>query len=257
MKKLVTKILLTAAVITSAAGQCAYASDPDIYDFEFGLQLLQAKTGLGQDGNSRVIWDNFDNGVYTGSSFWILDSTGALVAAGSPGIPASIGYGIITGESKSNIILYGQADGNTTLAFPFGASGTPPTPGSFAVWTYNSAGALISAATYGPYGATTYLRNLYFSPSGTLIAKWLSNAGTGLGVKAVWSLNEYGAIQTSAGPFGPYVNTALGKVDVKNGTVYMYWSGPIFGSTTKPHFLNVWTLNSTGQILTAFAYGPY
>jgi hypothetical protein len=256
MNRSVTKILLGAAAFLSFSSHFASAAaTPDINQF-FWPELLDAKMKVGTDGNVRLIWDYTPNGTYTGSVLWILSPSGNLLAAGSPTIPANVGYAKQgpTGRSfpGSNVMLFAQTDGNTTLGFAYGAMNDSAT---FGTWTYNSAGALIASAFYGPYGATV-VHNAYFDQlTGKLVVKWRTQIGTNLFTHTIWVLDEYGNIQENAGPYGGYTNSLLGKVVLSGTNQIWYWSIPKNGSTD--HMLNTWEVNSSGAVISNYSYGPY
>jgi hypothetical protein len=276
--------LLALAGVTCFAGQKVYATaEPDIFGI-FSPSLLDSKAVVGPDGNMRVIWD-YDAyaGIESyfagpGSVLWILDPSGNLMATGSPSIPSggnfefNSRYGLLAWEyptpltlatSKSNILVQGYADGNTMLCFIVGNIGFisdpkfPPQATAIGTWTYNSAGQLIAFASYGPYIAGI-INNAYFDKSGALIVKF-KYAVTGPAPQVVWTLNEFGAITTSEGPFGPYANTGLGKVAINSsGNQVWFWSShsvPNHTPTTT-NSLSIWTFNSSG-LATATAFGPF
>jgi hypothetical protein len=266
-------------------GGIAYAgNDPGVDPRVNGLQFLDAPTSVGLDGNIRVLWDMFNppGGAvnYNGSTLQILDSNGRLLATGNPRIPGSVGFSggppIITwfngygystpapdssgfDQNRSNIIVKGQKSGNTTLAFLMHNVDTWPAGATIIVWTYNSAGALIAAAQYGPY-VNTSLTDVRFADNGKLILQW-SNQGT----VAAWTLNEFGAVEAVAGLYGPYANWHLGKVDLgpDNGQRW-FWVGPsqsgsglnqTAGSVSSA--LIVWTFTPGGQLAQTIQYGSF
>jgi hypothetical protein len=256
MNRSLVKIVFSAAAIVCFSGQSANAAaTPDINQF-FYPELLDAKIKVGADGNIRLIWDYVDNKIYSGSMLWILNPSGELLVTGSPMIPASVGWGKLSPEGKffnpvSNIMLYAQPDGNTTLGFAYGEEAWGTT---FGVWTYNSAGALIASAVYGPY--PPYLvHEMYFDQqTGQLVVRWGLINGKLLHSHIVWSLNEYGAILSTAGPYGPFYNSLLGKVVMSGTNQIWYWSIPKTGDT---HSLTAWEINSSGFIISAYTYGPF
>lgn len=256
MNRSVIKILISAVAIASFSTQFARAANP-VIDQYFYPALLDAKMKVGTDGNIRLIWDYVAGGVYSGSALWILSPSGSLLAAGNAIVPASVGFGkqnesgVKIGPA-SNIMLYAQPSGNTTLAFAYGQSNDSAI---FGVWTYNSAGTLIAAATYGPFGGTV-VHQMYFDDlTGKLVVKWRQQVGTNNYTHTVWSLNEFGSIETAAGPFGPYTNSLLGKVVLSGSNQIWYWNIPKIGSST--HTLNVWEINSGGSVISSNSFGPF
>jgi hypothetical protein len=226
------------------------AGEADIENPGF-VQFREAQSRIGLDGNLRVLYNIFNApGAtgYSGSTLWILDGNGRFRASGTPQIPASIGFGSAL-SGKPDSLVAGQASGNTTVAFLF------PGRTSFGIWTYNLAGALISAAVYGPY-ANTLIQDIRFSPAGKMIVVW-SSAAFGGTANAAWTLNEFGGIETIAGPFGPYAGTVLGKVNLGPDNLQRwYWnSPPIDGAPGPvPSTLAIWSLNVSGQVTSAVQY---
>jgi hypothetical protein len=256
MNRSVIKILLSAVALASFSTQFASAGANPVIDQFFYPGLLDAKMKVGTDGNIRLIWDYVSGGVYFGSTLWILSPGGSLLAAGNTNVPATVGYakkndsGVSLGLG-SNIILYAQPSGNTTLAFAYGESNDSPI---FGVWTYNSAGTLIAAASYGPFGGTV-VHQMYFDDlTGKLVVKWRATLGTNTYTHSVWTLNEFGSIETTAGPFGPYLNSLLGKVVLSGSNQIWYWNIPKLGSST--HTLNVWEV-SGGSVISSNSFGPF
>lgn len=259
MKRFFKNSLLAVSVVASLGGQLAYsAADPDTAAIISNLPIFESKTQTGPDGNIRVLWDlNPGVATYTGSTLWILDHLGNFLAAGTPNIPASVGYD--GGGAKSRILVQGQADGNTTLVFLFGPfSQLPSTSTSLGVWTYNSAGQLISSATYGPFIGTV-IEDVRFSPTGNFTVVWTNQSSpaayTGAtGTVIAWTLNEFGGIVTTAGPFGPFASTSLGKVDLdQNNLQHWYWTSTSSGNST----LAIWSFNASGAIASANSFGPF
>jgi hypothetical protein len=201
---------------------------------------------------------------------------------GNPTIPASVGYSKCSifyngpdhqyfsdslffssgphsfysafGQNRANIIVKGQKSGNTTLAFVIHNRDTWPSGAIIIVWTYNSAGALIAASQFGPY-LDTILGDIRFADNGKLIVwwRWFQNGGgpyaagfyDGSEADAAWTLNEFGAVEATAGPYGPYTGWYLGKVDLgPDNAQSWFWGGPS-GS------LITWTFTPGGQLATA------
>jgi hypothetical protein len=257
MNRSVIKILLSAVALASFSTQFASAGANPVIDQFFYPGLLDAKMKVGTDGNIRLIWDYVSGGVYFGSALWILSPGGSLLAAGNTNVPASVGFGkqnesgVKIGPA-SNIMLYAQPSGNTTLAFAYGQSNDSPT---FGVWTYNSAGTLIAAASYGPFGGTV-VHQMYFDDlTGKLVVKWRATLGTNTYTHSVWTLNEFGSVETAAGPYGPYSNSLLGKVVLSGSNQIWYWNIPKLGSST--HTLNVWEINTSGAVISSNSFGPF
>jgi hypothetical protein len=256
MNRSVIKILLSAATIACLSSQFASAAATPEIDQFFYPGLLDAKMKVGQDGNIRLIWDFVAGTAYSGSVLWILNPSGSVVAVGNPSVPASVGFGKQNESGKStgigsNIMLYAQPSGNTTLAFAFDQSNDGTT---FGVWTYNSAGALIASASYGPFGGTV-IHQMYFDDlTGKLVVKWRNPISANNFTHTVWTLNEFGSVETTAGPFGPYPNSLLGKVVLSGSNQIWYWSVPKLGST---HGLNTWEINSAGTVISASSFGPF
>ena len=267
----ITKVLLLGVAATlvgltglKAVGGEVFPNVDDIFSFaQFGPEKYQ----VGNDGNSRLIWDylNPSPTAYLGSALWILNPQSQVVAAGDTQIPASVGRGINT-VGNSNIAIHVQASGNTTLAFANvitpATSTSPPIVDSFATWTFNAQGKLIaSGGWYGPFGQTA-VANIAFNKDGILVVKWITvaNGGTQF-LWSAWTLDEFGRIQTAAGPFGPFGNfTALGTVGVStvNGSPVQLWNWLIETTTPSQQFkLNTWTLDRTGNIIAANSFGPF
>jgi hypothetical protein len=258
MKWIAKAAPLLAAAAVYLDGQAVLAKAPvavpDIISV-FAPQVTDAKTKLGQDGNLRLIWD-FTPGptTYSGSALWLFDGLGNFISVGSPFIPANIGYDIVP-SAHSNVIVYGQADGNTTLAFLY-----PSTPGAnplqIGTWTYNSAGALIASTMNGPFTGTTAHQVFFDELSGQLVIQWRTLLGKDQSVTSVWTLNEFGAVVTDVGPFGPYgVDYTRGKTQLVDGIDQVwFWDVNIGGGH---HELTIWRFNPAGFIINAQTYNPY
>lgn len=249
--------------------QFSFGATKPVVGSLFGLDFVDAKTAVGGDGNYRVIWDynpaRFPAAsTYSGSALWIIDPNGGLLAAGSPTIPASIGtirafeYVFVAGSTtpallafyeRSNTLLFAQKDGNTTVVFGYGLGNSYPI-NSFGVWTYNSAGALIAAANYGPFSGVS-IGSMSFDPSGSFIVKWVTPGRASAG----WALNELGAVTSATSYFGPFGTAALGKIRV-NSSGQQIW--PYTNKTASGFTLSLWTFNSSGStIVNAQAFGPF
>jgi hypothetical protein len=268
MKRSVRIMLLAAAAVTCLCGH-AYAGAKAVIGGAFAVPLLDAKTAVGKDGLLRLIFDfnpaTGGTSTYSGSALWIIDPNGSLVAAGNATIPASVGtfYFTTKGGSipifpveRSNTAIFAQDDGNTTVLFYYGA-GADPLLGvtSFGVWTFNSGGNLIAAATYGPFGGTRIF-NLYFDSTGKIVVKWATTRGPSASY-AGWVLDEFGSLKSATnffGPFGPSNQIGKFRVNASNQLIWPF-SLPAGGG----NFTTViWTFNSSGSALTnAQVYGPF
>jgi hypothetical protein len=261
-------MLLAAAAATCMCGH-AYAGAKAVIGGAFAVPLLDAKTAVGTDGLLRVLLDyNPATGgasTYAGSALWIVDPNGsALRAAGSSIIPATVGsfyFSTIGGKpifptERSNTALFAQADGNTTVIFYYGA-GSKPLIGvkQFGVWTYNSGGNLIAAASYGPF-SNVDIENLYFdNATGKIVVKWAANRGASA-TYAGWVLNEFGSVTSATnyfGPFGPANQIGKFRVNASNQLIVPF-SIPSGGA----FLTSFWTFNSTGSALVnSQSYGPF
>lgn len=268
--------LLALAGVTCLAGQKVYATaEPDIFGI-LSPGLLDSKSSVGPDGNMRLIWDyNAWDGILSyfqgpGSALWILDPSGNLLATanipGGGGEVTNSRYGLLDyvfATSKSNILVQGYADGNTLVVVIVGNVGFlgdplfPPQATSFGTETFNSAGQLIAYNVTGPFLAGI-ISNIYFDKGGALVVKY-KYAVSGPAAQVVQTLNEFGAVTTSEGPFGPYAFTGLGKVAINSsGNQVWFWSShsvPAKTPTTT-NSLSIWTFNSSG-LATATSYGPF
>jgi hypothetical protein len=268
MSKLVKTMLLgVAAVVVGFTGQRAVAGEsfPNVYDLTTGFdQFLGAKYEVGSDSNSRLIWDYFNPTPFTylGSVLWILNPQGQVVAAGDTQIPMSVGTGINT-LGTSNIAIRVQASGNVTVAFAHvvtpATTTTQAVVDGFSTWTYNAQGKLIAfGGPYGPFGSATALFGLAFDKNGILVAKWV-NVTANISW-AAWTLDEFGKVQTAAGPFGfgSSTNILLGKVEASqvNGKPVQLWNW-ILEPASQTFGLNTWTLDQTGNIIASNSFGPF
>jgi hypothetical protein len=256
-------MLLAAAAASFICGH-AYAGAKAVIGGAFANQLLDAKTAVGKDGLLRLLFDynpSVGGTTYAGSALWIIDPNGGLVAAGNPTIPASVGsfYFSTPGgkpifpSERSRTVLFPQADGNTTVIFFYSLTldGTK----NFATWTYNSGGALIAAATYGPF-PNILIENLYFDTSGKIVVKFATTPNPSLsGSFAGWVLDEFGTIVSATsfyGPFAPFV----GKFRLTSqGQLIWPFSFQQNDGTT---ITSLWTFNSSGSAIAhAQSYGPF
>jgi len=263
--------MLAVLALSCLGGYRAYAGARPVIGGIPSSSFFDAKTAVGGDGMLRLIFDynpaNLTTSLstYGGSALWIIDPNGSVVAAGSPTIPASIGTDIfellVLGNTftafteRSNLAIFAQADGNTTVLFYYaaGQDGGLTNTNSFGVWTYNSGGSLISAAAYGPFG-TVSLGALYFDTNGKAIARWRAGAPANSPV-AAWVLDEFGTV-LNATPFeGSFGGTFIGKIRV-NSSNQQIW--PF--STKNPtgtYTTTIWTFNSSGTLVNAQVYGPF
>ena len=267
MKCSVKKTMVAVAAITCFA-QLSFGATKPVVTSVFGLDFLDAKTAVGGDGNFRVIWDynvaKFPTpSTYNGSGLWIIDPNGGIVATGSPTIPASVGsvpafeFVFVSGGTpppflaryeRSNTLMFAQPDGNTTVVFAYNLGNSYPI-NSFGVWTYNSAGALVAAAKYGPYTGAI-IASMSFDKSGSFIVKW----ETGSKASAGWVLNEFGSVQSATSFFGPF--GSLGKIRI-NSSGQQIW--PFNFLTASGGFkLALWTFNASGSsVVNSQAFGPF
>ena len=266
MKRSARIMLLAAVAATSICGH-AYAGARLGSDGLFSISVFDAKTSVGKDGLLRVLFDynpapSPGPSTYAGSALWILDPNGGLVASGNVNIPASVGATFLTADildrtvlnyERSNTAIFAQADGNTTVLFYYGLT-SGKAADSFGVWTYNSSGILIAAATYGPFGSST-LPGLYFDPSGKIIARWQTGTPLAASKTAGWVLDEFGTAQSATdyiGPFGPN----LGKIRLSSSgqQIWPYKFLQPDGDYTTV----IWTFNAGGTALSNVqSYGPF
>lgn len=262
MKSLIRNawLLVSLAVAINASGPSARGNTFPVPEFpEFGLLglIAQGPTQAGLDGNSRLVF-NVYNSTQTqlrGSNLWILDPNGNFLAAASPSLPSTGGF-----EGLYNpILVQGQADGNTTVVFLFG-NFTGLTGGitSIGIWTYNPSGQLIASATYGPYTNTAVTDLTWSQSTGKLLVRWSSGSGVDLvgGTTSAWTINEYGGIDTAAGPFGPFAgDTYLSKVILlKDGTQQWIWASETGNATATTA---VWSVSPAGQVQAVQQFGPF
>lgn len=262
--------MLAAVALSFVCGYRAYGGARPVVDGLLDLPFFDAKTSVGNDGMLRLLFDYSpafasSTSTYSGSALWIIDPNGSVVAASNPTIPASIGSDIFEVQllnsgplkffvERSNTAIFAQADGNTTVLFYYNAGNAGlENISSFGVWTYNSSGALIAAAAYGPYSGVR-LGGLYFEPNGKVIARWkpvgtfTSNAG--------WVLDEFGTIVNSTAYYGPFGTTFLGKIHV-NSSNQQIWPFRSFNKSSGQYTTTIWTFNSSGSLTHAQVYGPF
>jgi len=260
--------MLAVLALSCLGGYRAYAGARPVIGGIPSSSFFDAKTAVGGDGLLRLIFDYNPSvfpaaSTYNGSALWIIDPNGSLVAAGSPTIPNTIGTDVfelaVLGNTftalteRSNLAIFAQADGNTTVLFYYAAEkdGGLTNTNSFAVWTYNSGGSLISAAgPYGPFGSVS-LGALYFDPSGKAIARWRAGAPANSPV-AAWVLDEFGTVLNATSFVPSFGSTFVGKIRV-NSSNQQIW--PF--STKNPtgtYTTTIWTFNSSGTLVNAQFY---
>jgi len=256
-------MMVAALAAFCLGGKLAYGAARPVLGSTFALALDDAKTAVGKDGLYRLIFDyNPSNhggvSTYAGSALWIIDPNGSVLAAGSPTVPASIGA-TFTGISpfeRSNIGLFAQPSGNTTLLFFYNAQGGAKAASSFGMWTYNSSGQLIAAAAFGPFQLTR-IANIDFDSSGKIIVKWQTGPSPTTGAAfAGWIVDEFGTIEQSTSFFGPFGTlTSLGKIRI-NSSNQEIWPWQI--QNPDGTFTTVlWTFDSHGNLVHDQTYGPF
>jgi hypothetical protein len=259
------KIALLSLFAAASLAGSAYGGARPVIDGLFSLSLFDAKTSVGADGLYRMLFDYNpamagSKSTYAGSALFIFNPNGGLVAAGSPTIPASAGASFmnstILGKSvfpyeRSNTALFAQADGNTTVLFYYTLSdGVGSQVGT---WTYNSAGALIAAATYPSFSGVV-IPGAYFDPSGKIIVKFRQSKNP-TAVYAAWVLDEFGTIVSATNWYGPY-GPSSGKIRL-NSSGQQIWTYT-FPSSGGTFLTNVWTFNASGSaIVNALSFGPF
>jgi hypothetical protein len=266
--------MLAVLALSCLCGYRAYAGARPVIGGITSSSFFDAKTAVGSDGMFRLIFDYNPSRItsssvpltYGGSALWIIDPNGSFVAAGNPTIPASIGSDIFAFAvlnntvsfltERSNLAIFAQPSGNTTVLFYYGATtaGLGNTS-SFAVWTYNSGGALIAAASYGPFSGIT-LAGLYFDTNGKIVARW--RAGTSASSpNAAWVLDEFGTIVNNTVFYGPFgTTTFLGKVRV-NSSNQQIWPFSSQNPTNGQYTTTIWTFNGSGNLTNAQVFGPF
>ena len=225
-------------------------SDPAINDQLTPFSdFANAREGVGRDGNERFIWDIFAGDSYTGSALWILGAQGQVVGVGNVLLPP-VGTELISSKISNIAIHVYSTSNNSQVAFadydPVQKQVT-----RFATLTYNSQGQLIgSAGWFGPFH-DVQIQNLSFHTGG-LGVKWLFSNGA----NAVWCLDEYGAIVSVGGPFGPFKGTKLGIVTIDSPAPNQLWHWIV----TAPggHYdLNTWCVSPSGQVISTSGFGPF
>jgi len=262
--------MLAVIALSCLCGYRAYAGARPVIGGITSSSFFEAKTAVGGDGLLRLIFDYNPAlfpapSTYGGSVLWIIDPNGSVVAAGSQMIPSSVGTDVfevaVLGNTftalteRSNTAIFAQADGNTTVLFYYaaGLDGGLSNTNSFGVWTFNSGGSLISAASYGPFGSVA-LGSLYFDPSGKTIARWRAGAPANSPV-AAWVLDEFGTVLNATPYEGSFGGTFIGKIRVNssNQQIWPFSTKNPSGSYTT----TIWTFNSSGTLVNAQVYGPF
>jgi hypothetical protein len=255
--------MFAALAAVCLGGKLAYGGARPVLGSDFALALDDAKTAVGKDGLYRLIFDYNPSKVggvstYAGSALWIIDPNGSVLAAGSPTVPGSIGatFTGISPYERSNIGLFAQPSGNTTLVFFYNAQAGAKAFSTFGMWTYNSSGTLIAAAAFGPFQLTR-IANIDFDSSGKIIVKWQTGPSPTTGAAfASWILDEFGTILQATSYFGPFGTlTGLGKIRI-NSSNQEIWPWNI--QNTDGTFTTVlWTFDSSGNLVHAQTYGPF
>jgi hypothetical protein len=281
MKSSLRIIVFAVLAVTCFSGRLAYGGARPVIGSVFGIGLADAKTAIGADGIYRLVFDYNPASIgspssYSGSVLWLINPNGGVVGASSQMIPSTVGAMVYVSEAaplsppavlsesllpfeRSNTAIFAQADGNTTVLFYYavGALGFANTT-SFATWTYNSSGALIAAAVYGPFSGVT-LQNLNFDNNGYTVAKWQSGPLASASF-AGWVLDEFGTVGSATSFFGPFGapgdESPLGKIHTNNSFQQVWtwrFNGP--GGTYQT---NMWTFNSSGSaIVNSQSFGPF
>jgi hypothetical protein len=263
--------MLAVLALSCLCGYRAYAGARPVIGGILSSSFFDAKTAVGSDGMLRLIFDYNTSKLpspltYSGSALFIIDPNGSLVAAGSPTIPASIGSDAFAVAllpnvtvsfltERSNLAIFAQADGNTTVLFYYGAglSGLGKTTG-FGVWTYNSGGALIAAQKYGPFTGAT-LAGLYFDTNGKIVARWKGGSTSASAPNAGWVVDEFGTILNATAFYGSFGTTFLGKIRV-NSSNQQIWPFS-FQNASGQYTTTIWTFNSSGTLVNSQVYGPF
>jgi len=281
------KLLLSAGVVALLGSEASFAnSDPNTNAGEdanvvvnpFGFDLYNfsdAKSQIGLDGNIRILWDIYSGVPLLQSSIvWILDGSGNFIT-NSSSILVNSALPWVASNYKTNILMQGQADGNTTLVLAFSSNKNnaplfvPPPPDSFSVITINSAGGVVAGV--GPIGpfTNTWIENIHFVGN-NIVVHWVSrNAGvapfvgqTGASsTHSAWTLNEFGGTIGASGPFAFLNTNARVEVNSNNQQVWLWDSGVDTSSGAFPsaaaNTLAVWVVNPNGAAVAAKAYGPF
>jgi hypothetical protein len=271
MKCSVRSVMLAVLALSCFCGYRAYAGARPVIGGIPSSSFFNAKTAVGSDGLLRLIFDynpanlSTSASTYSGSALWIIDPNGSVVAAGSPTIPASIGSDVFEVAvinniftfltERSNTAIFAQADGNTTVLFYYNAASAGlGNTNSFGVWTYNSSGSLIAAASYGPFSGTTRLGGLYFDTNGKIVARWKAGPSVG-SATAGWVLDEFGSIANSTAFFGGFGLTFLGQIRV-NSSNQQIWPF-LLHNADGTYTTTIWTFDSSGSLVNSQVYGPF
>lgn len=287
MKRNIFKsILLTAGAVALLGSGAAFAnSDPNTNEIPFfgpfdPLNFLQAKSHVGLDGNIRILWDNYGTtSNLVSSNVWVLNGSGSFLAT-SPIFTFGSSLPLDFAGAKTNILVQGQKDGNTTIVFlfgtnpGFGAGAVFPPGNSYSVITINSSGSVVSGV--GPVGpfAGTWIENIHFDNGGNIVVHWVARGGTGASTGTIagqvgqsnthtaWTLNEFGGVIGAAGPFGFLNTNARVVLNSSNQQVWLWDGGPNSASFSAlpsgfANTLSVWVVNPNGSLVSATQYGPF
>ena len=266
MKKLVRAVLLSAAaVIGLSGGNLRGGALPSVVNTIVPFNsFLNARSGVGPDGNNRFLWDYFSNTLnnYRASVLWIVDPTGNVIGDGSQIIP-NVGTGI-TEDATSNIALHVSASNNTTLAFAFWDSSHKFIE-KYGTWTFDPNGKLIAFS--GPTGFSgLQVLNIEFVRDFVVVTFCPSvQIGNffGQGPFSVWVIDQFGNVVSAVGPQGPYTGYELGSITTSgpDTSPNQLWHWVSINSpldALNGHLgLSLQEFNSSGQDLTGFAYGPF
>jgi hypothetical protein len=294
-KHLFKKICMAIGAVALLNAEATFGNSDPNTNLSFGApQTLSTfggpKSHLGLDGKIRILWDTYNNTVVpqapvlNGSVIWILDSAGKFLAS-SPPIPLLITLPVFS-FGKSNLIIQGQADGNTTIVFIFSANNSPTVPigidnialgrggvgtvqaDRFAVWTLDPTGKVISASPQiGPF-AGTVIEDIKFV-NGKIVVHWLVSdhlTGGHSSTHAAWTLNEFGAAIGASGTYGPFLDTDALVTLAANGIDQLWqWDGGIATTSAfpagapgaQPNTLGIWNVNAAGTITASAQYGPF
>lgn len=244
MKSLIKRawlIMGLAVAVSAVSPQARGATLPEFSDFSFS-----GATTTGLDGNLRLVFDVYSSVTFTppffattgflGQNIWVVGPTGNFIAAGAAGLPSTI----------TSSYVQGQADGNTSVLFTFGND-------SIGFWTYNRSGAVIASALYGPFTGTSVYFVKRQEATGKFLVVWTSGPSASPSFSA-WTLNEFGGVDTAAGPYGPFADTSFNGVNLlPNGTQQWLWATLVSGRITTA----IWSVAQGGHFLSSVVYGPF
>jgi hypothetical protein len=206
-------------------------------------------TVAGLDGNLRLLFYVLDatGANVTSANLWIVAPGGNLLAV-TPSLPVAGAFSIY-----SAVLVQGQADGNTTVAFLI--PNFAATPDQLNVWTFNSTGQLIATAVLGPFTGFQIEDADWNQSTGKLLVKWSTT--TTPRSYSTWTVNEFGGIDTAFGPTPAFTGTILTKaVLLKNGNQDLVWdttnAGPPITHTT-----GLWVVDVNSRLIAAGAAGPF